>query len=826
MTEPAAHEQPELETDLRPAVQELVSRYLRHLTYGQAKDLDMATKRDQLVSLCMAVRDRLIEKMLATRRQTLMHDTKVVNYLSLEFLLGRLLEDTLINLGFEQDARLALRALDLDLDELREFEPDAGLGNGGLGRLAACYLESMTTLGYPAYGYGIRYDFGMFRQDIVNGEQVERPDAWLTYGNPWEILRADETVSVQAYGQVEERWDGLKNRPVWASEQAVLGVPYDIPIAGYGGETVNPLRLWSSRATNEFQLEVFNQGDYVAAVREKALAETISRVLYPSDAVLAGRELRLVQEYFFVACSLADILRRYRQNHRSFDALPDRVAMQLNDTHPALAVAELMRLLVDEEGLSWEWAWKLTVPTIGYTNHTLLPEALERWPVSLFRKVLPRHLEIVYEINHLFLEKVSLLFSKKPEKLNRVSLIEEGPEQQVRMAHLAVVGSHRVNGVAELHSRLLVDHLLPDFAELWPERFVNVTNGVTPRRWLLHANPGLSQLISERIGRGWVTDLERLRDLEPYADDADFQAQFRAVKRANKEKLAALILDRTGVEIDTGSLLSVQIKRLHEYKRQHLNALHVLSLYQAIKNNPSAGHDVVGVPRTFLFAAKAAPGYFLAKRIIRLVTRIGELVNGDPEVNPWLRVVFLPDYSVSLAEQIIPAADLSEQISMAGKEASGTGNMKLALNGALTIGTLDGANVEIRAAVGPEHFFLFGLTADEALDLQESGAYHPAEVLAAQPDPRAAVEALIEEPLALGDPHRFRPIYDSLVNADPYLVLADFTSYKATHRAAATAFQDEAHWTRSAILNVARCGRFSSDRSIREYARLVWGLEG
>ena len=785
----------------------------------------MATQRDQLVSFCMAVRDRLIERMLHTRRATITSGCKLVYYLSLEFLLGRLLEDALINLGIEQDARIALQALDLDLEELREFEPDAGLGNGGLGRLAACYLESMATLGYPGYGYGIRYDFGMFRQEIVNGEQVEQPDAWLTYGNPWEVLRADDTVRVQAYGDVELRWDGFSQKPVWVSGLATLGVPYDIPVAGYGGETVNALRLWSSRASNEFRLDVFQQGDYIAAVREKALAETISRVLYPSDAVAAGRELRLVQEYFFVACSIADILRRFRAAHTGYDALPDKVAIQLNDTHPALAVAELMRLLVDEGGLEWERAWELTVATLGYTNHTLLPEALEKWPISLFGRVLPRHLQIVYQINSLFLERVSVLFPNDPGRLSRISLIEEGAEQQVRMAHLAVVGSHRVNGVAELHSRLLTERLMPDFAALWPERFTSVTNGVTPRRWLQHANPGLASLITGRIGRGWITDLQRLQELEPLADDPEFQAEFRSVKRANKDSLARYVREQTGVAFDLDSLLSVHTKRLHEYKRQHLNALHILTLYRAIKASPRRGQSVVGVPRTFLFAAKAAPGYFLAKRIIRFITRLTELINEDPEISPWLKVVFLPDYGVSLAERIIPAADLSEQISLAGKEASGTGNMKLALNGALTIGTLDGANIEIREAVGPENFFLFGLTAEEAYELQTSGTYQPAECLSRYPQLGAAVETLLAEPLTAGDPLRFQPIYDSLVGGDPYLVLRDFDSYAATHREVARAFKKSAQWTRSAILNVARCGRFSSDRAVRQYATEIWGLD-
>ena len=698
-------------------------------------------------------------------------------------------------------------------------EPDAGLGNGGLGRLASCLLESMATLGLPGQGYGIRYEFGIFEQAIRNGQQIERADEWLRFGNPWEIERPEYTVPVHFGGHTERVQSGHGGfRMAWVPAETVLGVPFDTPVAGHRTSTVNSLRLWAARAGQEFDFSLFNAGDYVRAVQAKNDSEVISKVLYPNDNFEAGRELRLRQEYFFVACSIHDIVWRFRKTHSDWTRFSDKVAIQLNDTHPAIAIAELMRVLMDDHGVGWDVAWTQTVRAFGYTNHTLLPEALERWPVSLFARLLPRHLEIIYEVNRRFLREVMDDFPRDDARLSRMSLIEEGPEKRVRMAHLAVVGSHSVNGVAKLHSELLTRELLRDFHELYPERFNNKTNGVTPRRWLRACNPGLSELITDRLGsEAWVTDLERLRQLEPHVEgDADFRARFRAAKRANKEDLAALIRRELSLEVDPASIFDCHIKRLHEYKRQLLNALHVVSLYLRAKRGESFP------PRTFIFGAKAAPGYKRAKLIIRFIHAIAAVINHDRHVSS-VRVAFLPNYRVSLAERIIPAADLSEQISTAGMEASGTGNMKLGMNGALTIGTLDGANIEIRDAVGPENFFLFGLTADEVLARRAAGATGR-EACEASPELAEVIDLVTSGFFCPDERDLFKPLTDALLGRDEYMVLTDYAAYSACQRRVSEAFLDEDGWSRMAGLNVARLGTFSSDRTVAEYAREIWGI--
>jgi len=790
---------------------------LDHIRYSRGKNPENATRHDQLIALALTVRDRLANRWVRTQSAYYERDVKRAYYLSAEYLLGRALGNNLVNIGLLEVARELLKQDGIDLDALLEIEPDAGLGNGGLGRLAACFLDSMATLSLPGFGYGIRYEFGIFAQDIVNGHQVERADEWLKFGSPWEIVRPEKAVAVRFYGHVEHHLSA-GGRPVsrWVDGKTVLGVPYDVPIAGYGARTVNTLRLWQARASEEFDLRVFNDGDYERSVVEKNASEVISKVLYPNDNFQAGKELRLKQQYFFVACSIADIVRRYLKTHSDFHNFADKVAIQLNDTHPSIAVAELMRVLVDENRLPWEEAWNITVAAFGYTNHTLLPEALERWPVSLLERLLPRHLEIIYEINHRFLRQVQIRYPFDAEKLGRLSIIEESPEKHVRMTNLAVVGSHSVNGVAELHTELLRRTVLPDFAEIYPERFNSKTNGVTPRRWLLLCNPPLAQLITSSIGNSWITDLDRLRELEPLASDREFVAAFRAAKRANKERLAAYVRDTLSVNLHPEAIFDVQIKRLHEYKRQLLNAIHIVSVWMTARKDPSS----LGQPRVFIFGGKAAPGYHNAKLIIRLINGIAEVVNSDAQ-STGIQVVFLPNYRVSLAERIFPAADVSEQISTAGKEASGTGNMKFALNGALTIGTLDGANIEIREAVGKENFFLFGLTADEVLARQKAG-YRPRQIYQSDEVLREALDLISSGFFSPEDPDQFKPLVASLLNEDPYFCLADFASYAQSHREIALAYSDQESWTQKAILNVARVGRFSSDRTIREYARDIW----
>ncbi len=824
LAEKEAHEGHSFHFNLQETPEGMKTSIMNHLKYTLARDPVTATRRDWWVSTCHAVHDRILERFIDTMEVHNRHNVRRVYYLSLEYLMGRLLLNNIVNAGFYEVAQKALEDLGLDLRELAECEDDMGLGNGGLGRLAACFLDSLATLELPAVGYGIRYEFGLFRQAFLNGRQVEHPDNWLKFGNPWEIIRPEYAKTVQLYGRVEthfnERGDPF---PGWIDTKTIIGVPYDIPICGYGARTVNFLRLWESRASTEFDLTMFNRGDYVEAVREKAIGETISKVLYPNDNTASGKELRLVQQYFFVACSLQDIIRRYRKSNGGWDNFAGKVAIQLNDTHPAVAVAELMRILVDVESLPWEKAWDITQKTMGYTNHTLLPEALEKWSVPLFEKVLPRHLQIIYEINRRFLtEVVEAKWPGNDVRKREMSLIEETAPKQIRMAYLCVVGSHKTNGVAALHTQLLKSRLFHHFYELYPERFTNMTNGITPRRWLKLCNPLLSDLLTETLGHArWVADLDLLRELESYADDASFRARFLAVKRANKVALADLVRERQGVDIDPDAIFDVQIKRLHEYKRQHLNLLHILTLYRRLLHNPH--YDMV--PRVFIFAAKAAPGYELAKCIIHAINAVGSKINNDPRIGNKLKVVFLQNYGVTLAERIIPAADVSEQISTAGKEASGTGNMKLALNGAITIGTLDGANVEIREEVGDDNIFIFGLTVPEVEALWKKG-YNPFDVYYNQEELRSVVDWVGSSYFTPDEPYAFTPLKNSLLHGgDPFLVLADYAAYCAAHQRIDEAYRDRERWARMAILNTARVGKFSSDRTIREYAKEIWNLE-
>jgi starch phosphorylase len=781
-------------------------------------DLTFATPGDAYDALASTVRDRLIQRWLDTLHAGIDRQARFVCYLSAEYLVGRQLDNNLLNIDAEDLAREALADLGLSLDELRVLEPEPGLGNGGLGRLAACYLDSLATLRIPSIGYGIRYEFGIFRQIFKDGWQVEEADDWLRRGNPWEFPHAEMAIEVGFGGSTEGRTDADgRYRARWLPERTLLGVPYNTMVPGYGSEAVNTLRLWRARATSSFDLEVFNAGDYTRAVHQNVESENLTKVLYPEDSTPQGRQLRLEQQYFFVACSLADALRIVRIMGVPIERLPEKVVFQLNDTHPSIAVAELMRLLVDQHDLEWEPAWAITTKAFAYTCHTLLPEALETWPVSLFERVLPRHLEIIDEINRRFLDDVRRRFPGDDGRLQRLSLFAEGPEKRVRMAHLATVGSFAVNGVAPLHSRLLREQTFRDFAELWPEKFQNKTNGVTPRRFLKLANPRLADLISSRIGEEWLTDLDQLRDLEPLVDNPEFRAEWRRIKQRNKQLLAMTIRDRCGVEVDPASMFDVMAKRLHEYKRQHLKLLHVIALYNRIKADPAA--DVL--PRTVLFGAKAAPGYRMAKLIIKLINDVAAVVNADPDVAGRLKVVFLPNFNVSLGERLYPAADLSEQISLAGKEASGTGNMKLALNGAVTIGTLDGANIDIRELVGDDNFFLFGMTADQ-VEARKAAGYNPRDYLAASPELGAALEQIGSGRFAGGDAARFRPIVDSLLGDDPFMLLADYRSYAEAQDRAEQAFRDVDRWTRMSILNVARCGYFSSDRAIREYCAEIW----
>ncbi|MBW2701784.1 MAG: glycogen/starch/alpha-glucan phosphorylase [Deltaproteobacteria bacterium] len=803
-------------------VEELKRDIARHMEYSQAKTRHTAQTLDWYKSLALAVRDRVMERWNDTQEAYYRNDAKRVYYLSMEFLLGRTMHNALLNLDLLEPARKAMQDFGMDLDELIVEEPDAGLGNGGLGRLAACFVDSMATMQLPATGYGIRYDYGIFEQAIVDGFQVERPDDWLRQGNTWEILRPEYTYRVQFGGRVEQSTDAegrLRNR--WVDTDDVLALPYDLPVPGYRNRTVNSLRLWSARALNRFDLKEFNKGEYIQAMEDRVLGENISKVLYPKDDIPPGKILRLKQEYFFVSATIQDIIRRYRVNHDDFEAFPDKVAIQLNDTHPALAIPELMRLWMDEEGMDWDKAWALSVKTFAYTNHTILPEALEHWPVRILHDMLPRHLQIIYEINRRFLEQVAASHPDDERLLRRMSIVEEQPVKSVRMAHLAIVGSHSVNGVAALHTEIIKAQLFGDFHGMWPERFNNKTNGVTQRRWLKLCNPQLSKLIDRRIGPDWVTDLGKLKGLADLADEAKLQKRWLKVKREKKAELAKLVLDQLGIELDLDSIFDVQIKRIHEYKRQLMNIMHVVALYHRIKDDPKADF----APRSFIFAGKAAPGYAMAKRVIKLIHAVADVVNNDEDVAGRLKVVFLPNYSVSMAQKLFPAADVSEQISTAGYEASGTGNMKFQLNGAITLGTLDGANVEILEEVGQANIFIFGLKAHEVAELRQQG-YHPQEHYDREPELKRVVDAIAHGDFSPDEPGRFKPILDSLLTAgDTYMVMADFAAYAEAHEQMVVAYGDRKRWARMSILNTAFGGKFSSDRTIGQYASEIWDVK-
>jgi starch phosphorylase len=794
----------------------------RHARSSLAQSWDTLSPRQMFECVSLAVRDLLIDRRLDTEQRCRRADAKHLYYLSIEYLLGRLLTNNLMNLGIYDLCRDTLREMDVSWDVIEEGERDAALGNGGLGRLAACFLDSLATLDMPGYGYGINYEYGLFRQEIDNGYQREKPDNWLTFRTPWEVERPEEACLVPVYGRIEHGVDRTgRYNPMWLDWRLLVGVPHDVFVAGYGGRTVNVLRLFSSRSSRDFDMQIFNAGDYLKAVEQKIASETISKVLYPSDAVPPGQELRLLQEYFLVACAMRDLVARYRRDHATFHGFADKVAVHLNDTHPALAIAELMRILVDERDLSWDTAWRITQATMGYTNHTLLPEALEAWPVGLLERVLPRHLQIIYEINRRFLAHVASVWPGDIGRLQRMSLIEEGEPKQVRMAHLSIVGSHSINGVSALHSRLVQKTLAPDFYALWPERFNNKTNGVTPRRWLLHANPSLARLVTRTIGDRWMTDLERLHELEPRAHDSAFRQEFATIKRANKERLARLIEQTTSIRVDPDSLFDVQVKRIHEYKRQLLNVMRIVYDYLRLIEDGTTP----AVPRTYIFAGKAAPGYRAATRIIKLICSVGSIVNADPRARDQMKVVFVPDFRVSLAEIIIPGADLSEQISTAGSEASGTGNMKLAMNGALTIGTLDGANVEIREAVGAENVFIFGLTAEQIQAAREHASYRPRELYESDARLKRIVGALGSSLFCPKEPGLFRRMVESLLDrGDPYFHLADLPAYMDAQHQVDETFRQPVTWASKAILNVARIGRFSSDRTVAEYARDIWGI--
>jgi len=802
-------------------VETLKRAFEENLFYTQFRIARVATPNDRYRALALTLRDRLAHRWINTVESFIKEDVKIVCYLSAEFLLGPHLGNNLINLGIYDSARQAVEEAGFDLTELINQEEEPGLGNGGLGRLAACYLDSLATLEIPAVGYGIRYEFGIFDQEIRNGWQVEITDKWLRFGNPWEIPRAEITFDINFGGHTEAYYDAEgRSRVRWYPHRVVKGVAYDTPILGYRVNTCNTLRLWKAEACESFDFQAFNLGDYYGAVDEKLYSENITKVLYPNDEPIAGKQLRLEQQYFFVSCSLQDLIRMHLLRGKSLDTFHEKYAVQLNDTHPSIAVAELMRLLMDEHEMDWDKAWDVTRNTFAYTNHTLLPEALEKWPLPLFRSVLPRHLEIFYEINRRFLDEVRVRYPRDGGVASRLSLIDEGGEKYVRMANLACVGSHAINGVAALHTELLKQDVLRDFYELWPEKFSNKTNGVTPRRFMVLSNPRLSQLITDKIGDTWIKHLDELRKLEPFADDEDFLSKWHQVKLENKRVLAGLIQDRTGILVDPDSLFDILVKRIHEYKRQHLNVLHIISLFNRIKEDPS----IQITPRTFIFGGKAAPGYFMAKLIIKLINSVAAVVNKDPDVADRLKVVFFPDFNVKNAQPIYPAADLSEQISTAGKEASGTGNMKFSMNGALTIGTLDGANVEIREEVGAENFFLFGLKAEEVQKLKSEG-YNPQKYYNSNTELKKAIDLIASGYFSRGDLGLFKPLVDALLYHDDYLVLADYQSYVECQERVSQAYLDKEKWTKMSILNVARMGKFSSDRSIREYCEDIWKVK-
>jgi starch phosphorylase len=795
--------------------------FLDNLFYLQGINRTDASLYDYYVALAYTVRDRLLHRFLKTLDTYKQSQGKIVCYLSAEFLMGRHLGNNLVNLGIYDRMRQVIEDLNLDFEEILEQEPDPGLGNGGLGRLAACFLDSLASLEIPAIGYGIRYEFGIFHQLIKNGWQAEVPDNWLRFGNPWELPRPDESVEIKLGGFTEIFHDDKGNPRVhWVPNRTILAIPHDTLVPGYQTNTVNPLRLWKAEASEAFDFDAFNSGQYDRAVEEKMDAETISKVLYPNDNTPAGRELRLAQQYFFVSASLQDLLRRHLRIHKNLDNFAEQTAIQLNDTHPAVAVAELMRILVDEQGMDWDKAWKITQKTLAYTNHTLMPEALERWAVELFAKLLPRHLEIIYLINHFFLKDVSIWFPDNEELVTKLSIIEENHQKQIRMANLACVGSHAINGVAALHSDLLKKDTLKEFAMLMPEKFFNKTNGVTPRRWILLSNPLLSGLITEKIGNHWLKDLKEMRRLEEFIEDAEFRQRWRQIKQENKRNLAAYILKTQDLEVDINSIFDVQVKRIHEYKRQHLAVLHIITLYNRIKQNP----NLEVVPRTFIFGGKAAPGYIIAKLIIKMINSVAEVVNKDPDVRGRLKVVFLPNFNVSLGQRIYPAADLSEQISTAGKEASGTGNMKFAMNGALTIGTLDGANIEIREEAGAENFFLFGLTAEEVYAMKAEG-YDPTTYYNHNRELKGVLDRLKSGYFSHGDTELFKPIVEPLLKDDQYMLMADYQAYIECQEKVSHTYQDSDRWTRMSILNSTRMGKFSSDRTIWEYCNEIWDVK-
>ncbi|MEO0458796.1 MAG: glycogen/starch/alpha-glucan phosphorylase, partial [Cyanobacteria bacterium P01_A01_bin.114] len=792
-----------------------------NLFYVQGKFPRLATQRDYYMALAYTVRDRLLQRWNSTAATYTQRGSRTVAYLSAEFLMGPQLGNNLINLGIYDRAETAMKELGLSLDNLLGQEEEPGLGNGGLGRLAACYQDSLATLDIPAMGYGIRYEFGIFKQEIHNGWQVERTDKWLRFGNPWELPRPEWAVEIKLGGHTEAYLDSDNHYRVrWVPYQVIKGVPYDTPILGYQTNTCNTLRLWSAEAPESFDFEAFNSGDYLGAVEAKMTSETLSKVLYPNDNVSQGKQLRLAQQIFFVSCSLQDMIRILKTQGLPIEQFHEKFTIQLNDTHPAIAVAELMRLLLDEHAMTWDQAWAITQKTFAYTNHTLMPEALERWPIELFGKMLPRHLEIICEINHHFLDAVRAKFPDQAERISRMSLIDESGERYVRMAHLACVGSFAINGVAALHTQLLQQDVLKDFYEMYPEKFQNMTNGVTPRRFMILSNPKLAGLLDRSIDKDWGRHLDQLKKLETLADDTGFQHDWWEIKHANKRRLAQYIEQNNGIIVNPDSMFDIQVKRIHEYKRQHLDVLHIISLYHRLKANPNL--DIP--PRTFLFGGKAAPGYHMAKLMIKLITSVADVVNNDPAVNNRMKVVFLKNFNVKLAQQIYPAADLSEQVSMAGKEASGTGNMKFAMNGALTIGTLDGANVEIREEVGAENFFLFGLTAHEVYDLKAAG-YNPRHYYDTNDDLRLVIDSIARGAFSWGKGDLFKPLIDSLMNQDTYLLFADYQSYIDCQQQVSDAYRDRTRWTKMSILNAARMGKFSSDRSIQDYCDGIWKVK-
>ena len=793
---------------------------IHHLLSFQGRDPERSGPKDISRALAYTIRDILVKKWISTQKTFYAKEKKRVYYLSLEFLIGRTMENCLLNLGIYNEVHEALESMGFTMNEILDQEEDAALGNGGLGRLAACFMDSIATLKIPAYGYGIRYEYGLFHQQLIDGAQVESPDNWLRDGTPWEFTRHMPIFPVKFYGRVRTYQDSEgRYRAQWIDTEDVMAVACDMMVPGFENDHVINMRLWTARASRELDLKYFSRGDYIGAVESKVSSETISKVLYPPDHNFAGQELRLRQQYFFVAATFQDILRRYRKNNETFDVFPDRVAVQLNDTHPAIAIPELMRLLLDDEGLGWEKAWDISVRTFGYTNHTLMPEALEKWSVELMGKVLPRHLEIIYEINRRFLEQISQQYPGDTKRLRQMSIIEEGNVKMVRMAHLAIIGSHSVNGVAELHTKLLKERIFKNFHALYPDRFNSKTNGITPRRWLLQCNPELADLISNRIGKGWITDLDRLREIEHFVDDEEFHRSWQKIKLNNKMRLGEYIREKTGVVVAPESMFDVQVKRIHEYKRQLLNALHVIHFYQALVRQPD--NDIA--PRTMIFAGKAAPTYWKAKLIIKLITSIASVVNKDPRIRNKLKVAFLPNYNVSQAEIVMPAADLSEQISTAGTEASGTGNMKFSLNGALTIGTLDGANIEIREEVGEDNIFIFGMNADEAEFERLNPSRTPTDICNRRPDIAAVIEAIADGSFSGGERDLFRPLVESLMDRhDPYLVMLDFESYIECQKKVGKTFHNRESWTKMAILNVARMGKFSTDRTIRQYAKDIW----